>query len=173
LKLSALHDLLPGTPPPATYYYRLVAQEYASQIDETAQTVLHAWRYNPRGEFGVLYLSSSPECAYREKLKQVLGKTGHLKPQVVGRFRVYLPRCLHLTNPVCLATLAVTTEQLVDPSDFSVTQSIAREARRLGFEAILAPAAIGADCQSLVVFKDKLSPPASCLCDTSSIRAYP
>ena len=173
MNLSALNDLLPGAAPPAELYFRLVGAEYASQMDEIAQTVLRAWRYNPRGEFGVLYLSSSPECAYREKLKQVFGKKGHLKPQVVGRFSVNLSKCLHLTNPDCLATLAVTREQLIDPTDFSVTQGIAREARRIGFEAILAPAAIGEDCHSLVVFKDKLSPPASCICETASIRPYP
>ena len=142
-------------------------------MDETAQTVLRAWRYNPRGEFGVLYLSSSPACAYREKLKQVFGKPQYLKPQVVGPFAINLPKCLHLTNPDCLAKLAITRTQLIDPSDFSVPQALAREARRLGFEAILAPAAIGADCHSMIVFKDKLSPPASCICDFALIRDYP
>lgn len=173
MKLSGLSDLLPGQPPPATQYYRLVEKDYALQIDETAQTVLRAWRYNPRGEFGVLYLSSQPECAYREKLKQVFGKKHYLKPQVVGQFAVNLSKCLHLTNADCLTKLGVTREQLIDPSDFFVPQAIAREARRLGFEAILAPAAIGEDCHSLVVFKDKLAPPASCLCDFASIRDYP
>jgi hypothetical protein len=173
VKLSALSDLFPGAPPPAEQYFRLVEKDFALQIDETAQTVLRAWRYNPRGEFGVLYLSSRPECAYREKLKQVFGKKHYLKLQVVGQFEVNLPKCLHLTNPDCLTKLGVTREQLIDPSDFSIPQAIAREARRIGFEAILAPAAIGEDCHSLIVFKDKLSPPASCLCHFDSIHDYP
>ena len=173
MKLSALRDLLPGDPPPATHYFRLVEKDYALQIDETAQTVLRAWRYNPRGEFGVLYLSSRPECAYREKLKQVFGKKHYLKPQVIGQFAVNLTKCLDLTQAACLVQLGLTREELIDPSEFSSPQAIAREARRIGFEAILAPAAIGEDCHSLVVFKDKLSPPASCICETASIRPYP
>jgi hypothetical protein len=173
VKLSALRDLWPGEPPPSKQYFRLVDKDYALQIDETAQTVLHAWRYNPRGEFGVLYLSSRPECAYREKLKQVFGQKHYLKPQVVGQFAVNLPKCLHLKNPDCLTKLGVAREQLIDPSDFSIPQSIAREARRIGFEAILALAPIGEDCHSLIVFKDKLSPAASCICEFASIRDYP
>lgn len=150
----------------------MVDKDYVSQIDETAQTVLRAWRYNPRGEFGVLYLSSSPECAYREKLKQVSGRKEHLKRQVIGTFEIKLPKCLHLTDPGCLGELAIRREQLIDPSDFSIPQAIAREARRIGFEAILAPSAIGQDCHSLVVFKDKLAPPAKCICDFDSIHDY-
>jgi hypothetical protein len=130
VKLSALSDLLPGKPPSSSQYFRLVEKDYARQIDETAQTVLRAWRYNPRGEFGVLYLSSQPDCAYREKLKQVFGKKHYLKPQVVGQFAVNLPKCLHLTDTDCLTKLGVTREQLIDPSDFSMTQAIALDSRR-------------------------------------------
>ncbi|MBI4591044.1 MAG: RES family NAD+ phosphorylase [Candidatus Rokubacteria bacterium] len=173
MNLAALPELWPGAPPAASIYHRLVDKEYAQQIDEIAQTVLRSWRYNPRGEFGILYLSSSPACAYREKLKQMFGRKDYLKPQVVGQFGVNLPKCLHLTNSACLAKLAVSREQLADPSDFSVPQSIAREARRIGFEAIIAPSAIGEDCHTLVVFKDRLSPPAQCICDLDSIRDYP
>ena len=103
----------------------------------------------------------------------MFGQPQSLKPQVVGQFAINLPKCLHLTNPDCLAKLAITCEQRIDLSDFSVPQALVREARRIGFEAILAPAAIGADCHSLIVFKDKLSPPASCICDFAAIRDYP
>jgi hypothetical protein len=89
-----------------------VEKDYALQIDETAQTVLRAWRYNPRGEFGVLYLSSQPECAGTGRnFKQVFGTKKHyLKPQVVGQFAVNLSKCLHLTNADCLTKLGVTRE---------------------------------------------------------------
>jgi RES domain-containing protein len=146
---------------------------YASEIDEITHSILYSWRYNPKGEFGVLYLSVSPKCAYREKLKQVSGHEEDLLPQAVGSFRVDLARCLDLTNASFREKLGISREQLTLSFDFSMTQSIAREARNLGFEAIIAPSAIGTDCGTLVVFKDKLSPPSYCILDEKSIRPYP
>lgn len=173
MKLDALTSWLPGSPPPATEYFRLVSADYASGIDEIAQTILHSWRYNSKGEFGVLYLSIRPECAYRELLKRVFGKKQNLRPLVIGRFRIHLGKTLDLRDLGCRQTLDVTLEQLIDPTDFSVTQSLASEARKLGFEGIIAPSAIGEDCHNLVVFKDKLTPPSFCICDANSIRPYP
>lgn len=173
MNFSTLKKLLPGISSPSKIYYRLVNVRYASEIDEIAHTVLYSWRYNPKGEFAVLYLSISPECAYREILKQVYGYKQYLRPQVVGDFRVNLTKCLDLTNPSLLQTLGVSTDQLINPSDFSLTQSIAREARNLGFEAIIAPSAVGEDCSSLVVFKDKLTPPSYCIHDEESVRSHP
>jgi len=173
LNLSALKRLLPGISPPSKTYYRLVDARYASEIDEIAHTVIYSWHYNPKGEFGVLYLSISPECAYQEKLKQVHGRKQDLTPQVIGTFKVNLTKCLDLTNPSLLQTFRVSLDQLINPSDFSLTQSIARQTRTLGFEAIIAPSSIGEDCSSLVVFKDKLTPPSYCIYDSQSIRSYP
>jgi hypothetical protein len=151
----------------------MVNARYANEIEEIAHTVLYSWHYNPKGEFGVLYLSISPECAYQEKLKQVHGRRSDLSSQVVGTFQVNLSKCLDLTAPSVRQVLKVAIDQLVDPSDFTMTQSIAREARKLGFEAIIAPSAVGEDCSSLVVFKDKLNPPSYCIYDAQSIRPYP
>lgn len=173
MKRHALRELLPGAPPPSNTYYRIVNARYAAEMDEMVHTILYSWRYNPRGEFGVLYLSISPDCAYREKLKQVHGRKQDLPPQLIGTFRINLTGCLDLTNTSFLKKLHLSTDQLIDPTDFSVTQIIAREARSSGFEAIIAPSAIGEDCSTLVVFKDKLVPPAYCICDKGSIRSYP
>jgi hypothetical protein len=151
----------------------MVNDIYASEIDEIIHSILYSWRYNPKGEFGVLYLSVSPECAYREKLKQVSGRRQDLLPQVVGNFRVNLAKCLDLTNPSILKKIDISKEQLIIPFDFSITQVLAREARNLGFEAIIAPSAIGEDCSTLVVFKDKLNPPSCCILDEKSVHPYP
>ncbi len=173
MNLSALKNLLPGVSLSVKIYYRMVEANYAPKIDEIAQTVLVSWRYNPKGEFGVLYLSISPECAYQEKLKQVHGHKSDLKQQVIGKFSVNLIRCLDLTKPSFQQTIGVTSSLLIDPSDFSLTQSIAREARSLGFEAIIAPSAVNDERSSLVVFKDKLIPPSYCIYAKQSIHAYP
>ncbi len=174
MNLEALTGLRPGTPPPQTSYYRNVNAGDAEAIDEIACSVLRSWRYNPKGEFGVLYLASSPECAWREILKQVGGNAGSLKPRVVARFDVKLAACLDLTLPETRAKLDLSLEAILDPSDFLVPQSLARQARRLGFEAIIAPAAVGGGaCHNLAVFKDRLSPPSRCECDPRSLRLYP
>lgn len=173
MNLHALKELLPGVSLSDNTYYRLVIASYAPQIDDIAQSILHSWRYNPKGEFGVLYLSLSPECAYREKLKQVYNNAHALLPQVIGKFSVGSTRCLDLTQPSFQDTLGLSPSQLIDPDDFSATQSIAREARNVGFEIIIAPSAIGDDCKNLVVFRDRLNPPSYCIVDKQSIHPYP
>lgn len=172
MNLAGLRNLLPGISSPLKEYYRMVSVYRKEEIDETAHTVLYSWRYNPKGEFGVLYLSKTPECTYREKLKQVDGNKKNIKPQVAGRFNVKLSRCLDLTNPKNREYLGLLIEDIINPTDFSVTQSIAREARHVGFEAIIAPSAIGEDCYNIVIFKDKLLPPSYCICDKASIKIY-
>ena len=151
MNLSGLGELLPGAPPPVETYYRMVDARYASAIDETSHTVLHSWRYNPKGEFGVLYLSVSRDCAYQEKLRQVHGRREALPAQAVGAFRFHSSRCLDLTAAACREKLRVGLGELTDTADFSATQAIARQARRIGFEALIAPSAVGGACHSLVV----------------------
>ncbi len=132
-------------------------------MDETAQTVLRAWRWNPAGEFGVLYLSKSADCCRREKLRQVGGHPDFLPAQIVSEFDAKLRHCLDLTSPKVLKALSLTRAELISPEDFTRPQAVARAARRLGFEAMIAPSAVGLDCATLVVFKDKLAPPSSCV----------
>jgi hypothetical protein len=151
----------------------MIDARYTAEIDEIAHTVLYSWRYNPKGEFGALYLSSSPECCWREKLKQVQGRASDLPTQAVGRFDCRLSKCLDLTDAVCCKTLGIALKDLIQTADFTMTQNLARQARRSGFEAIIAPSAIGSDCRSLVVFKDKLASHSHCTLMPNSIKTYP
>ena len=141
----------------------MVDARYKDSVDETAQTVLHAWRWNPAGEFAVLYLSKDADCCMREKLRQIGGNPNFLPPQFVGMFDVKLWHCLDLTSPKVLKALGLTREELISPDDFTKPQAVARAARQAGFEALIAPPAIGENCETLVVFKDKIAPPSSCI----------
>ena len=141
----------------------MVDARYKDSVDETAQTVLHAWRWNPPGEFAVLYLSKDAGCCRREKLRQVGGNPDFLPPQYTGTFEVKLSRCLDLTSAPVRKALGLTKEEILSPDDFTKTQAVARAARQAGFEALIAPSAVGDDCETLVVFKDKLAPPSSCI----------
>ena len=95
-------------------WYRMIDARYTIEIDEIAHTILYSGRYNPRGEFAVLYFSSSPECCWREKLKQVQGRASDLPPQAVGRFDCNLSKCLEQSNTTShtdLATILTTTNK--------------------------------------------------------------
>ncbi len=173
MNFNSLEDIFPGSSILNKKYYRLVAKYYAHEIDEIAHTVLYSWRYNPKGEFGVLYLSITPDCAYREILKQVHGREKDLTPLVLGTFEVNIYRCLDLTISSIQEKLSISHESLITPYDFTITQKISRKARNSGYEAIHAPSAIGKDCSTLVIFKDKLIPPSSCIYDKESIVNYP
>lgn len=172
MNLSHLADFLPGIFPPDDIYYRLVNVQYVSEMDEIIHSIHYSGRYNPKGEFGVLYLAISLDCAFREKLRQVYGRKGDLPPQRSGAFSVSM-RCLDLRQNAILKRLEISKQDLINPADYTIPQTLAREARKLGFEGILAPSAIGDNCHNLVVFKDKLNPPSHCILDPKSIRPYP
>lgn len=171
MNLAALPRLLPGVLLERKSCCRLVAKKYAEQMENTAHAVLYEWRYNPKGEFGVLYLSSSSDCAYREKLKQVQDRAEDLPSLAVGFFDLHL-QCLDVTDHDVRTALSIDLASLVHPTDFSVTHPLSREARRTGFDAIIAPSAIGGDCHSLVVFRDMLAPPSYCVLQKQTVRPY-
>jgi hypothetical protein len=83
--------------------------------------------------------------------------------RLAGAFEAKLNRCLDLTSRKALKALSVTREELLSFDDFTKPQAVSRAARQAGFEAVIAPSAIGDDCATLVVFKDRLAPPSSCV----------
>jgi RES domain-containing protein len=143
----------------------VVSKEFAAGIDDIGPSFLVGWRYNPKHEFGVLYLAVSPACCVLERGRQFGGGAEVFRPFVTGRFKVDVRRCLDLTHKDVLRTLEVSREDLLAGDDYALPQSIAREARRVGFEAIVAPSAASDRCVNLVVFKDKLHPHSYCLFD--------
>jgi hypothetical protein len=78
-----------------------------------------------------------------------------------GRAQTILPlkRVATMIEEV-LKALGLTREEFISPDDFTKPQAVARAARRAGFEALIASSAIGDDCETLVVFKDRLEPPS-------------
>ncbi|MFN0116832.1 MAG: RES family NAD+ phosphorylase [Elusimicrobiota bacterium] len=170
MNLSKLKDLLPGKPLKNKLFYRMVNAEYSSQIDEIGHSILTGWRYNPKGEFGVLYLASHPKCAFKEKLKQAFGKSVYLRPQVLGSFTVTLKHVLDLTDMNIVQLLGTSVTRLTAQDDFSEPQAIARDARNMGFEGMIVPSAVGEECTNLVVFKDHLS--RNSFCELKKTKTY-
>ena len=141
-------------------------------MDEISPSLLYGGRYNPAGEFGVLYLAITPRCAYAELLKQVEGAKEDLPALVVGTFRLDLRKCLDLTDSHVFKSLGISVANLTVPVDFQMTHQISQAARHVGFEALLAPSAASPECKNLVVYKDKLLPPSFCIFDVDSVHPY-
>jgi RES domain-containing protein len=166
-----IHGLFPGTSLLGNYY-RMLDRRFSGKMDEISPSLLYGGRYNPAGEFGVLYLAVSPRCAYAELLKQVEGVKEDLPALVVGAFRLDLRKCLDLTDTHVQKSLGIDLVDLTLPADFQLTHQISQAARKIGFEAVLVPSAANPECKNLVVYKDKLLPPSFCIFDVGSVQPY-
>jgi len=132
-------------------WHRFVAEPYKDDADSDQGALEHGGRYNPRREFGALYLSESP-AACRAEMQR--------RPGVRLRYwdaciRVRVAKALDLTDPAVRNTLGIRHEDLVS-DDWDLTQDVGRAARRAGFDALIVPSAAGTH-HNLVVFTDLLS----------------
>jgi len=150
----------------------MLDRRFGSKMDEISPSLIYGGRYNEAGEFGVLYLTVNPPCAYAELLKQVDGMKEDLPALVVGTFRVELRKCLDLTDPQVRENLGIRLADLTVPADFDLTHRISKTVRQAGFEALVVPSAAHADCKNVVVYKDKLLPPSFCIFDAESVQPY-
>lgn len=117
-------------------------------------------RFNPPGEFAVLYTSFDPATASKEVsrgLKQRGIDPSQFPPGSwwVYELEVEIETALDLTNPDILRTIEVLVETLTG-ADIQVPRSIAGEAREKGFGALVVPSAAAPDSKNLVIFLDKL-----------------
>jgi len=162
MNLGAIRSLLPGVSLKKHTFYRVVAENFVSTIDDIWPSYDHGWRFNPKNEFGVLYLSISERCCTLERQRQFTHGGKVFQGLIAGEFKVNMKHGLDLTDFSILKKIGIDRELLLS-DDFTVPQAVAREARQTGFEALLVPSAASGACQNLVVFKDKLTPPSFCL----------
>lgn len=114
-------------------------------------------RWNPSGEFGVLYTAFDEETAFAEldRLAQRQGlDVGHLAPRDLVSIRVSLFKVLDLTDKAILEQIGIIENEILG-NDISLCLEISRLAHRAGFEAILALSATRRG-RVLVVFPDRL-----------------
>ena len=117
-------------------------------------------RFNPPGEFAVLYTSFDPATAVKEVargLKQRGIDPSQFPPGSwwVYELEVEIDTVLDLTSPEILQKVGLKSEALT-ATDVQVPRSIAVEAREKGFGALLVPSAAALDSKNLVIFLDKL-----------------
>ena len=133
---------------------------------------LFGWRFNPKGEFGALYLSENADTCVKEVNRHVPDvRAFQDRPRILGTIRVALQKCLALTDPKVLSALGVTEESIL-PDDSPESIQIAREARLAGFEGILYHSAVDRKCSNLAVFKDVLMPKSSVACEQVKLLSY-
>ncbi len=132
-------------------WHRFIAESRKDEADSDQGALEHGGRYNPRREFGALYLSESP-AACRAEMQRRPG----VRPRYWhARIDVRVIKALDLTDPSTRDKLGILQEDLVS-DDWSVTQDLGRAARRAGFDALVVPSAAGGH-RNLVVFKDLLA----------------
>jgi RES domain-containing protein len=126
----------------------------------TVRASLHReFRFNPAGEFGVLYVALSPSTA-RAELERQASRLGvplsRMAPRLMLHLDVALERVLDLADAQVRAGWSLSLDEL-SSDDYTRCHEIAREARAAGYEAIRYPSATG-EGENLAIFFDRLSP---------------
>jgi RES domain-containing protein len=140
--------------------YRQSSPKYAEISDSTLTASLRGGgRFNPRGEFGAVYVSLEPETAMAELRRQATQRDIHVEnllPRTLFAANVQLQRVLNLDSDVVRKEWSLTTEALRS-SNWEPCQRVARRARNEGYEAIRFPSATGSG-GNLAIFLDRLLP---------------
>lgn len=142
--------------------YRIVHRKHRARLLSTEGSRRHGGRYNPKGEFGVLYLGES-EMVCRAEIRQQVGDPSwlHSGEWICGVLRLSLERVLDLTDEATLEALGVEKRELMEPrgpemEGYRLTQALARRARAAGFEALKVPS-VTSEGANLVVFVENLA----------------
>lgn len=132
-------------------WHRFVAELHKGDANSDQGALEHGGRYNPRREFGALYLSESPVACRAEMQRRPAVRVRYWH----ARIKVRVGRVLDFTDPSTRDKLRILQGDLVS-DDWDLTQDLGRAARRAGFDALVVPSAAG-DYRNVVVFKDLLA----------------
>jgi len=117
----------------------------------------HPFRFNPPRQFGVLYVALNERTALAE-LERQAHRSGipisRLAPRLMLHLDVSLARVLDLTDPAVRDTWGISLADLAS-DDYTRCQTVARQARRDGYEAVRYPSATG-DGENLAIFMDRM-----------------
>ncbi|MCI2429294.1 RES family NAD+ phosphorylase [Candidatus Acetothermia bacterium] len=141
-------------------FFRIVSAKYQDEILSPAGSFQYGGRYNPKGEFGVLYLSESVEICIAEVLRAASDPNFFKQPRICGTIHVMLEKVLDLTDEQILKELGIRKEVLLQDTgdrerDYRLTRRISRIARAAGFEALKVPS-VTSRGNNLVIFVEHL-----------------
>lgn len=140
--------------------FRQSSPRYAEVTERALLASLRAGgRFNAAGEFGAIYVSLDPETPFRELRRQAL-KAGTdvlaLLPRTLFAADARLQRVVDLACRGGPADWELSEADLAS-DDWTPCQSVARQARQMGYEAVRFPSATGAG-ENLAIFLDRLLP---------------
>jgi RES domain-containing protein len=136
--------------------YRIIARRYQHTPLSQEGSLSYGGRYNPPNQFGALYCGLSEEICWMEIEKRLEGPLKRSRFRLVPIY-LYLQKVLDLTDSRIRTQLNIKLDSLIHPTDYRVTQEIARVAREAGFEGIHAPSSAGSG-SILAIFLDRLLP---------------
>ena len=121
-------------------FFRLVPFKYANEVLSPQGNNKCGGRYNPPGEFTVLYLGESLNVCKAESNART--NPHLLAPQILGKIEISLEKVLDLTDDTNLEILGLKKKDLMykkSENGWKLTQRLARLAYQLEVEAILVP----------------------------------
>lgn len=136
------------------YFFRIVNKKYENEILSIQGSLEYGGRYNPKNEFGILYLGQTEEVCKAEK-ERAIKDLHFLKPQLIAKINLKLEKVLDLTNPENLKMLGISEKDLVQ-KDYDIPQMIGKLAKKTKYEALLVPSITGKG-KNLAIFMDNLS----------------
>lgn len=157
--LAALRRIAPE--PLTGTFYRVVRVEFIDQPLGTLGSKRFGGRYNLKGKFDVLYLSSDHALALKEASPGSLKFTPHLILSVTVR----LKKVISLVSPELRSQIGVSIDELLVPwrhdqdilGKEAITQRLGRLIRSTKrFEAIVYPSKVDPSRSNLAVFMDRL-----------------
>jgi RES domain-containing protein len=134
----------------------MVAKEHENEILNVQGSSQVGGRYNPPGEFGVLYLSENEKVSVAERLRK--GESPY--PMTLAEIEVNLSEVLDLTDDTHVKRLGINKGDLLRVTgnvayDYGITREIASRARAKGIEGLLVPS-VTSKGKNLVIFIDNL-----------------
>jgi len=161
--------------------FRNLAYQYATKSQALSTgSKRTGGRYNPKDEFGALYLSLNLHTCLEEVVQaQSLSaiEIAPKLPRVDVAIKVRLSKILNLTNPVIQRAIGITEADLIIASDLEdqgwhslqrsgrveSTQLIGRLTREAGFEALLVPSAKFPGKNLVVFYPENILPTSQIL----------
>jgi len=121
-------------------FFRLVPLKYTNEILNPQGNNESGGRYNPPGEFTVLYLGESENVCKAESSART--NPDFLTSQILGKIEISFEKVLDLTDDANLKILGLKKKDLMykkSENGWNLTQQIARLAYQTEVKAILVP----------------------------------
>ena len=131
-------------------FFRVVLPIYRDKLLSSNGSLRNGGRFNPRGEFGALYLAESQSvCEAELSRKGIIPRKYH-----IGKIKAKLEKILDLTDKDAIKSLDINLDEIME-DNFVISQALGRWAHSKGYDAIVYPSITGQG-KALCVFENSL-----------------